>query len=138
VGRAPASTPRTKVLGSAELAARLRERRSAAYVAGFAKLDLAKSAGDVLDAIRAEFPELTPEQLPHGIVARCSLGHPFEVHTLELESDAVTHVRRGEPLPGGLERARALAAHPGYLFVEVYPDGVRAVGVDGTVSVAEL
>jgi hypothetical protein len=134
----PASTPRTKVLGPEALAARLRELRSAAYLTVLAKLDVAAGVEGVVDAIRAEFPELTLEQLPHGVVARCSLGNPFEVHTLDVANDVVTHFRRGEVLPDGLERARALAAHPSYLFVEVYPDGVRAVSADGTVGFAAL
>ena len=33
------------------------------------------------------------------------------------------------------ERARALVLHPSYAFIEVYPDTVRAIGLDGTVSV---
>ena len=45
------------------------------------------------------------------------------------------HYQRHEPLPPQLERARALALHPSYAFVEVYPTWLRAVRNDGDVTV---
>ncbi len=38
----------------------------------------------LIDAVRQELPEVAFEQLPIAIVARCYLGHPYEVHTLDL------------------------------------------------------
>jgi hypothetical protein len=38
-------------------------------------------------------------------------------------------------MPPLFERARALALHPSYAFVEVYSDVLRAVSVDGSVAV---
>jgi len=76
--------------------------------------------------------------LPLGIVARCHLGHPYEVHTLDCALDIVEHYKIGQALPGGMERARTLARHPSYVFVEVYLRQVRAVSADGTVTTLDL
>jgi len=124
--------------------ARLAARRSAAYMSAFAQLD---AGGHLLDdkakaairaAIRAEFPEVSAVDLPLGIVARCHLGHPYEVHTLDCALDIVEHYKIGQALPGGMERARTLARHPSYVFVEVYLRQVRAVSADGTVTTLDL
>jgi hypothetical protein len=40
-------------------------------------------------------------------------------------------------MPPLYERARALALHPSYLFIEIYPDTLRAISIDGSVSVIE-
>ncbi len=124
--------------------ARLNARRSTAYLSALAQLD---AGGHLLDdktkaairaAIRAEFPEVSAVDLPLGIVARCHLGHPYEVHTLDCALDIVEHYKIGQALPGGMERARTLARHPSYVFVEVYLRQVRAVSADGTVTTLDL
>lgn len=84
--------------------------------------------------IRAEFPELGLPDLPLGWVSRCHLGAPYEVHTLDAEGQIVQHYRRGESLPPQLERARTLALHPAYAFVEVRRDTLHCVRLDGTVT----
>jgi hypothetical protein len=122
------------VSSAAALEARLREHRSPGYVDAMTGLDAADGAPAVA-AIGAEFSDVVTDARPAGLVAKCGLGQTFEVHSLDLEHATAVHVRAGEKLPGGLERARALALHPEYVFVEVYPDGMRAVRADGTVNV---
>ena len=137
----PATSPKTKTLTGDALTARLRVKRSAAYMAALTKLDAGahgidkEAARALIDAVRAEFPELTMDQLPLGIVAKCYLGEPFEVHTLDVAGCIVTHYKRGEPMPGGLEKARAVALNPYYAYVEVYPASLRPVRADGSVTV---
>ncbi|HTW84275.1 MAG TPA: hypothetical protein VMD91_09430 [Candidatus Sulfotelmatobacter sp.] len=90
----------------------------------------------LMQALEKEFPELALASFPRGIVARCYLGEPYEVHTLDLVlGQIITHYKRGQGLPDGLERARSLALHPDYAFVEVYADELRPVRADGAVTV---
>jgi hypothetical protein len=123
------------------LEARLREHRSPRYVAALTTLDSGSHTVDAteiaaaLAAVDAEFSDVVIEARPAGLVAKCGLGQTFEVHSLDLERVTAVHVRSGQKLPDGLERARALAMHPQYVFVEVYPDAMRAVRADGTVNV---
>jgi hypothetical protein len=126
------------------LTARLRVKRSAAYLSALTKLDAGghginrEAARTLIDAVRTEFPELTMDQLPLGIVATCYLGDPFEIHILDIAGCIVTHFKRGEPMPGGLEKARAIGMNAYYAFVEVYATSVRAVRADGSVTVTEI
>ena len=118
---APRETQRETQENAVQLARRLKEPRSKAYI----------------DAIRAEFPDIVSiASIPIGIVAQCFLGAPYEVHTINITGGIIAHYKRGEPLPEGMEGARSLAAHGGYEFVEVYSDGTyRAISSNGAVSV---
>jgi hypothetical protein len=135
---------REKPQSPAALAERLRVRRSAAYLEALQRLDAGAHAVDrvalqaVIDAVAVEFPELRAEQRPAGLVARCGLPQGFEVHSLDVAHATAVHVRPGERLPDGLEVARALALHPNYAFVEVFPQSMHAVRPDGTVTVVPL
>lgn len=91
----------------------------------------------LLSAIRSELPELTIEHLPLGIVARCYLGPPYEVHTLERDGSIIRHFKTFEALPALLERARALALYPGYAFIEVYADKLIVVAGNGDTSIVK-
>ena len=128
-------------LKPADLDRRLRTKRTRAYVDAMMRLDAGThhasraSLDALLDAIRQEFPEFQSSDLPQGIVARCYLGAPYEVHTLDCVGGIVKHYKRQEPLPPNLERARALALHPSYAFVEVYAGWLRAVRETGEVTV---
>ncbi|MFC4334517.1 hypothetical protein [Salininema proteolyticum] len=82
--------------------------------------------------------ELAASAVPIGIIAHCHLGEDFQVHTITPAlDDIIAHYRRGEPLPDGLERARAWTRTASYLAVEVYEDGVLCIRPDGTVIKAE-
>mgnify|MGYP001033089564 CR=1 FL=1 len=122
----------------------LNRKRSAQYIATVTTLDAGghtatESAREaIIAASRAELPELSIEEFPVGIVSRCYLGDPYEVHTLDLSGGIIHHYEIEEPLPADLERARSLALHPQYTFIEVYRDGeMRAVEKDGTVVLIE-
>ncbi|MGH2911972.1 MAG: hypothetical protein ACRDJ3_05805 [Solirubrobacteraceae bacterium] len=71
------------------------------------------------------------ETAPLGCVARCYLGPPYQVHTLDLVGCIVEHYHASQPLPGEFERARRLAMHPAYIAVEVYSDHLVCVRADG-------
>lgn len=120
----------------------LRKQRSQRYMEAIHRLDAGGHVMNdaeiqaILADIRAEFPDLV--QLGGifiGLIAKCYLGDPYEVHTLSFTQSIVHHYQRGEALPDGMERARAIAARGGYEFIEVYTDCCRAVSADGSVAV---
>ncbi|EGL18098.1 hypothetical protein [Paenibacillus sp. HGH0039] len=117
-----------------------REKRSDAYVNALSQLD---GAGAVLDrskidqiiqAVANEFSELQPYQFPIGIISKCYLGEPYEVHSLDIRLEIIEHYKKGTALPGGMEKGRSLAVHPGYEFIEIYSDSICAVARNGNVS----
>lgn len=128
-------------LSAAQLDSRLRKKRSARYVEQMKRLDAgthhqnAAALQDLLDAIAAEFPDLTIDQRPLGLVSKCYLGEPYEVHRCDLAGNIVEHFERSRAMPLLFERARSLAAHGAYEFIEIYAGSVRAIGHDGTVAV---
>jgi hypothetical protein len=122
---------------------RLRARRSPGYVQAMLRLDSGGHVSDpvrlkeLISAIRDELPEVSIIYHPLGIVSRCYLGPPYEVHTLDVEGGIIEHYWSGRRLPDLLERARSLACHEAYQFIEVYADCLRAVSADGAVSFVE-
>jgi hypothetical protein len=143
VSPAPSQSSLSGTLAGAKLQQRLREERSAAYIEAIKRLDAGthqqnRAALDALvSAISAEFPELAIDQRPIGIVSRCYLGAPYVVHICDLTGDIVEHFESYRGMPPLFERARPLALHSAYAFIEVYPDTLRAVADDGSVSVVE-
>jgi len=139
---AAASRAATRAV-AAGAGARLRRRRSASYVEVAGRLDVgphrtdAAALATLLEAIASEFPDLTLEQRPLGIVAACHLGPPFQVHLCDLSGGILEHFEANRPMPPPFERARSLALHPSYCLIEVYTDTLRAIGRDGTVSFLE-
>lgn len=127
-----------------QLERRLREDRSAGYIEKVKRLDAGDHAENrhqtdaIIEAIRNELPDVPLENFPLGIVARCYLGNPFEVHTLDLAGMIIKHYKDFEPLPPLLEKARGLALNGGYEFIEVYIDCMRAVKVNGCISVVKI
>jgi len=124
-----------------QLQERLRRRRGKSYVQRTARLDAGRhvstpsALAEVLQAIAIEFPDLTLDERPLGIVAACHLGAPYEVHTCDLIGGIIEHFEMGRAMPPHFERARSLASHGAYAFVEIYPDALRAVAEDGSVAV---
>jgi hypothetical protein len=114
-------------------------KRSSRYMDALAALDPSQNTADVdmaavHDAIDAEFRP-SVDLFPDGIMARCYLGTPYQVHALDLTASVILeHYKRGEPAPGILERARKLALHPSYLCIEVYPNYLVCVRHDGSTS----
>jgi len=118
----------------------LLKKRSKRYMDAIAKLDAStttdtKGMQELMNAIQEEFGTAELSSLPLGIVAKCFLGHPHEVHTLDLSgSQIIKHYKIGEPLPDDFEKARTLAKHNAYAFVEVYRDKVILIREDGTAT----
>jgi hypothetical protein len=138
--RAGASAPQSFPVTRAQLESRLRRKRSAGYLEAVRRLDTGTYVTDrealkaLLEEIGREFPDLTLDQRPLGIVSTCYLGTPYQVHVCDLGGEIVEHYETFRPMPVLFESARSLALHPSYAFVEVYADGCRAVSSDGTVA----
>lgn len=126
-----------------QLARLLRQKRSPQYMAALQQLDAGghvqnqQQVQELVQKIKAEFPQVELQGLLLGVVALCYLGSPYEVHTLDFSGSIIEHYQQGRPLPGRLERARSLALHGGYAFIEVYQDCCRAVSENGTVAVVQ-
>lgn len=116
------------------------KKRSQNYLNIMTKIDSAslsetKGMKDLMEALHNEFGTAEIDGLPEGIVAKCYLGHPHEVHTLDLVGhNIIHHYKTNEPMPDIFEKARTLAKHNAYAFVEVYRDKLILVREDGTVS----
>ena len=121
----------------------LRKKRSSSYIGILTRLDAGghvhspQAMQALQEAICRELPEITVDALPLGIVAKCYLPPPHEVHTLDCIGLIVRHYKMGEALPPLMERARALARHPGYAFIEIYPTKLIAVSASGQTAVIE-
>lgn len=119
----------------------LRKPRSKRYMDALHRLDAGghvhnqNKVNEIINAIREEFPEVELSGILLGYVSICYLGKPYEVHTLDICGSIIEHYKQGEPLPGGLEKARAIAMRGGYEFIEVYVDCCRCVSANGSVSV---
>ncbi|MBJ6361782.1 hypothetical protein ACFOQM_10840 [Paenibacillus sp. GCM10012307] len=127
-------------LDGVALEKRLRLVRSSSFVEEMTKLDVSGTAAtkekvqELINKIAIEFPELAADQLPLGIVSKCYLGDPYEVHSLDARLAILEHYKRGEIVPNGMEKARKLAMHPGYAYIEVFKDKICAVSKSGQVS----
>ena len=123
------------------LGKRLREKRSNSYLEAISRIDAGtyQSNRGALDAllqtISSEFPELGIDQVPLGIVSRCYLGSPFEVHICDFTAEIIEHFETCRLMSPPFESARSLALQPAYAFIEVYTDAIRAIAADGSVSV---
>lgn len=141
--RQETQSPQTKQMDKMRLDRLLRKPRSKAYMEALHQLDAGghvhnrQKVDEIINAIRAEFPEVEISGVLLGIVAVCYLGRPYEVHSLDMSGHIVEHYPAGQTMPGGLEIARSLALRGGYDFIEVYVDCCRCVSADGTVSVVK-
>ncbi|WP_448137560.1 hypothetical protein [Sphingobacterium siyangense] len=118
----------------------LLKRRSKRYMELISGLDAktltdTKGMADLMNTIQEEFGTADIANLPLGILAKCFLGHPHEVHTLDLSGTLIIkHYKISEPLPEDFEKARILAKHNAYVFVEIYRDKIILIREDGTAS----
>lgn len=121
----------------------LRKKRSQKYMEAMRSLDAGghvhnqEKVNELINAIREEFPEveLIDSGILIGIVSKCYLGRPYEVHTLDCTLSIVEHYKQGQSLPDGMEKARAIAARAVYEYIEVYKDYCCAISSNGTVSI---
>src|SRR4051812_2114602 len=138
--RAETSVPQGSLATRAQLESRLRRKRSPGYLEAVRRLDAGTHVTDrealksLLEEIGREFPDLSLDQRPLGIVSTCYLGAPYQVHVCNLEGQIVEHYETFRSMPTPFEGARALALHRSYAFIEVYVDGFRAVSQDGSVA----
>lgn len=134
----------TQKVDSMTMDKRLRQKRSNEYIESIKQLDIGgqnlnkEHFNKFIEAIENEFPDVPFEAKLVGIISKCYLGHPYEVHSLDLAGNIITHYKLHESMPALMERGRALAIHEVYEFIEVYTDSLRAVKEDGTVSVVKL
>lgn len=130
---------RAPALKTATLDKHLRKKRSKEYVDAMMKLDAGgghhSDIDSICEQIASEFPELEIGGILLGVVSKCYLGKPYEVHTLDISMTIIQHYKTGESLPPELEKARSLANNPSYAFIEVYTDRCCAVDSRGNVSV---
>lgn len=90
---------------------------------------------ELMSKIQEEFGTAELSSLPLGILAKCFLGHPHEVHTLDLSGgQIIRHYKIGESLPDHFEKARTLAKHNAYAFVEIYKDKLILIREDGVAA----
>ena len=119
----------------------LRKSRSKEYMDAIHQLDAGghvhnkKEVNEIINTIKSEFPDVDINGILLGFVAKCCLGTPYEAHTLDLVGEIIEHYKRGEILPSGLDKAKSIALHGGYDFIEVYTDCCRAISSNGSVSV---
>lgn len=116
------------------------KKRSKKYLDLIAGLD-SKSLSDtkgmnaLINAIQEEFGTAELTSLPIGIVAKCFLGHPYEVHTLDLSgSQIIKHYKASETMEADFEKARTVAQHNAYAMIEIYKDKIILIREDGTAT----
>lgn len=116
------------------------KKRSEGYMNMIKNLDtdmLSETRGkeEFMKKLHEEFGTADIVQLPIGILSKCFLGHPHDVHTLDLSNNMILkHYVIGEALPPDFEKARNPALHNAYAFVEVYKDKFLLIHMDGTVT----
>lgn len=134
-------TNTSEKLSQMQLDRLLRKKRSPKYMELMHTLDAGghvtnkAKVDEIIDAIREEFPEVDIKGILLGYVSTCYLGRPYEVHTLDMSHSIIEHYVTGQPLPNGLEKARSLAMHGVYDFIEVYIDRCICVSSNGDTSV---
>src|SRR5215218_8466603 len=89
--------PRKTSISPAQIEQRLRQKRSSKYLAQVQRLDActhqrdAAALQELLEAIALEFPGLGIDERPIGVVSKCFLGPPYEVHICDLSGGIVEH-----------------------------------------------
>lgn len=118
----------------------LLKKRSKKYLDLIAGLDTntlthTKGIDELIKAIQEEFGTAEIANLPLGIVSKCFLGHPYEVHTLDLSgSQIIKHYKISETMDPQFEKARSVAKHNAYAIVEIYSNKIIIIREDGTAS----
>lgn len=119
----------------------LNRKRSSQYMQAMTRLDAGGHMHNqhqvqaLIDVIREEMPEIDIDLGPIGIVSKCYLGEPYEVHSLDVMGNIIEHYESWRPMPDGMEKARRLASSGMYSFIEIYHHEMRAVSANGNVAV---
>lgn len=94
-----------------------------------------KGMNELIKAIQEEFSTAELSCLPLGILSKCFLGHPYEVHTLDLSgTQIIRHYKSTETMEADFEKARSVAKHNAYAMVEIYKDKIILIREDGTAT----
>lgn len=130
----------SKSMNPLKLEERLREKRSKEYIDAIRNLDSGDCSHrhgfqEFIDCMKEEFSDIPTVELLVGVVAKCYLGEPYEVHALDMAGNILQHYKTNEPLPVGLEKARSLANHGSYEFIEVYSNHMVAIDHSGNASI---
>lgn len=118
----------------------LLKKRSKKYLDLIAGLDAktlteTKGMDELIKAIQEEFGTAELSNLPLGILSKCFLGHPYEVHTLDLSgSQIIRHYKITETMEAEFEKARSVAKHNAYAMVEIYKEKIILIREDGTAT----
>ena len=102
----------------------LRKSRSKEYMDAIHQLDAGghvhnkKEVNEIINTIKSEFPDVDINGILLGFVAKCYLGVPYEAHTLDLVGEIIEHYKRGETLPGGLDKAKSIALHEDMILLK--------------------
>jgi len=94
-----------------------------------------KGMNELIKAIQEEFGIAELSSLPLGILSKCFLGHPYEVHTLDLSgSQIIKHYKATEIMEAEFEKARSIAQHNAYAMIEIYKDKIILIREDGSAT----
>lgn len=114
---------------------RTRSRRYVSFLNGLDHKTLTSTQGwnELMDLLQEEFGTAELSSLPLGFVSKCFLGHPYEVHILDLSAaQIIHHYKINEPMPAMFEKARSIAKHDAYALIEIYTDKVCLIRADGS------
>lgn len=124
-----------------ELMERLRRKRTNEYLKLLADLDIhsrvSLDTDEVIASIEKQFMGVPKKEQLIGILAKCYLDDCYDVHFLDRDKVILEHIKKTDSLPEKFAKARRLALHPSYACIEIYSDCLRAVAVNGEVSVVE-
>jgi hypothetical protein len=129
------------ITSALELQERLRRERTNSYLKLFSELDTKSkihfNIDSVMEKIEQEFADIPITEQLIGIVAKCYLEDGYDVHLLDRNQKIIRHLKKTDALPEVFDKARGLALHSQYACIEVYVDCIRAVSVNGDVSVVK-
>jgi len=118
----------------------LLKKRSAKYVKVMSEIDHGTVTGtqglnELVEKLKEEFGALGIIEYPIGVVSKCFLGSPYEVHILDLTGDMIIeHFQVGHSMPNQMEKARGLAISNSYAMIEVYSNKMILVKADGSTT----
>ena len=137
-----------------KLQQRLRQKRSKTYVDEVSRLSAATYKGDtnaleeLIGSVEKEFADLGISQYLIGLIwgiwvpdeeGRRVKRYDDWISGRDFREPKARIWKSHEAMPsGGFEEARRLALHGSYAAVEVWSDALRAVALDGSVSVIEI
>lgn len=116
------------------------KKRSVDYIRFISKIENLEGHSvngfkELIDKISVEIGPLGLPTSPIGILAKCFLGAPFDVHILSLNGDIIlNHYKVSEQLPPDYAKARILAIHNQYSIVEVYNDKFVLIDLEGNTT----